>query len=240
MPAARSQPPVAPPRRVRRRPPAPAPAETIYSKLGVDLRQRSLEKYRSILAAASRMFIAQGFGATSMDAIAEAAKVSKRTVYGHFDTKHALFAAVIQSLCAKVVPASLDELDMDTAPIDAVLQTLGGQFLAGIYTEEQIALFRTVINDARTFPELGALMFEGPVRRSEAVFADYLRRQVELGRLRPTSPELAAAQFMGMLKTNLHVELLMKPGLRPSSRTMREVVAASVDLFLHGAAPERR
>ena len=68
-------------------------SEKIYSRLGPDLRPLSFVKYRAILKAASQMFLSQGYGPTSMDAVAEAAGVSKRTVYGHFDTKYALFSA---------------------------------------------------------------------------------------------------------------------------------------------------
>lgn len=225
------------PRRPRRRPAPVAHPEPIYSRLGAELGPRSLGKYQAVLNAATAMFIAQGFGATSMDAIAEAAGVSKRTVYGHFETKQSLFAAVIQSLCARVVPASLDELQAATAPVEQVLHELGRRFLLGIYTAEQLALFRTVINDARRFPEVGIYMFDGPVRRSEAVMADYLRLQADAGRLHLPAPELAASQFLGMLKTNLHVELLMKPELEPPTPEQVEAItAACVALFLHGAA----
>jgi TetR/AcrR family transcriptional regulator, mexJK operon transcriptional repressor len=214
---------------------APAPSEKIYSRLGPDLRPRSLRKYRAILEAASRMFIAQGFGPTSMDAVADAARVSKRTVYDHFENKHTLFTAVIETLCAEIVPPSVEQLAVDDPRIETVLESLGNQFLKGIYSHKQIELFRTVVTDARTFPELGRLMFDGPIKHSEYVIADYFRRQAAAGKIKVSTPELAAAQFMGMLKTNLHVKLLMKPGARAAQREIGEIAKASVELFLRGA-----
>jgi TetR/AcrR family transcriptional repressor of mexJK operon len=50
-------------------------------------------KAESILAAAKRSFLAAGFGAVSMDAIAREAGVSKATVYAHFAGKEELFGA---------------------------------------------------------------------------------------------------------------------------------------------------
>ena len=211
------------------------PPKKIYSRLGPDLRPRSLRKYRAILEAASRMFIAKGFGPTSMDAVAEASQVSKRTVYCHFENKHALFTAVIQTLCAQIVPPSVDELAIGDSRIEVVLESLGNQFLTGIYSPEQIELFRTIVTDARQFPELGDLMFDGPVKHSERVVAEYFRRQAAAGKIKVPTVELAAAQFMGMLKTNLHVKLLMKPGFRATPKEIKRITKDSVDLFLNGA-----
>ena len=52
-------------------------------------------KRQAILNAAKRVFIAHGYSGTSMEAIAEAAPVSKPTLYNHFKGKQELFAAVI-------------------------------------------------------------------------------------------------------------------------------------------------
>jgi AcrR family transcriptional regulator len=51
-----------------------------------------------ILAAAARLFAAQGINATGMEQVAEAAPVSKRTLYTHFRTKNDLVIAHLQGL----------------------------------------------------------------------------------------------------------------------------------------------
>ena len=58
-------------------------------------------KAESILAAAKRAFLAAGFAAVSMDAIAREAGVSKATVYAHFAGKEELFGAVIGRECER-------------------------------------------------------------------------------------------------------------------------------------------
>lgn len=50
-----------------------------------------------ILSAAYRLLYRDGFARTGMDAIAEAAGVTKRTLYYHFDSKDALVAAVLDA-----------------------------------------------------------------------------------------------------------------------------------------------
>jgi TetR/AcrR family transcriptional regulator, regulator of autoinduction and epiphytic fitness len=54
-----------------------------------------------ILAGGMREFLAHGYAATSMDRVAIAAKVSKATVYSHFQDKEGLFKALIQQLVEK-------------------------------------------------------------------------------------------------------------------------------------------
>ena len=69
-------------------------------------------KAESILAAAKRAFLANGFGAVSMDAIARDAGVSKATVYAHFVGKEELFGAVIGRECEHYFDdLSVSELD---------------------------------------------------------------------------------------------------------------------------------
>jgi TetR/AcrR family transcriptional repressor of mexJK operon len=55
-----------------------------------------------MIEAAARLFAERGFDATSMDALAAAAGVTKPTLYRHFDNKEALFAAALQSLLERL------------------------------------------------------------------------------------------------------------------------------------------
>ena len=62
-------------------------------------RKRDTSKKReSILDAAAKVFIDEGYDNASMDRIAEVAVASKRTVYNHFPSKEALFQAVVDRL----------------------------------------------------------------------------------------------------------------------------------------------
>jgi AcrR family transcriptional regulator len=45
------------------------------------------ETHARILKTASKLFISKGYNAVSMDAVADAAPVSKRTLYNHFKDK---------------------------------------------------------------------------------------------------------------------------------------------------------
>ena len=58
-----------------------------------------------ILAAADRLFYTQGIRAVGVDAIAEEAKVSKRTLYNHYPTKDDLVAAYLTARFKQLPPS---------------------------------------------------------------------------------------------------------------------------------------
>ena len=71
-----------------------------------------------ILAAAEELFARQGFDAVSMNAIAEAAAVSKANIFHHFESKIALYLAVVRHACANTAERLL-QLRSDDGAIAA-------------------------------------------------------------------------------------------------------------------------
>ena len=209
-------------------------ATMVASKLGSDLRPSSRKKHQAIVEAARQVFLEQGFSAATMDLIAESADVSKRTVYKHFDDKHSLFATVVRMLCDKVVPPSVDDMEIDTSKPQTVLTRLAVRILSNLYATEQIALLRVVVTESQGFPELGALMFE-QVEHTEALIQDYLMTQQQKGTIELPDPDLAASQFLGLIKTDLQLQLLFGRRKRVSKPEIQKIAETSVDLFLNGA-----
>jgi AcrR family transcriptional regulator len=193
-------------------------------------------KLGDILAAATKLFMERGFGDTSMDEVALQANVSKRTIYDKFANKQALFAEVIQSLCEKITMPEILILAEDD-DIESVLNRFGVWFLTQIYSRDQVSLFQTVINDSRRFPEIGEMMFYGPIRRTQEAVANYLAAQGRKGRLNVPDPAMAAAFLVGMLKTDVHMMLLLGQPRKNVTKDIQKAVAAAVKLFLSGTRP---
>ena len=70
-------------------------------------RPKDLEKKQAVLDAAKCLFLSQGYDATSMDAIAQSAGVSKLTLYSHFNDKDTLFSHAVRSHCETQMPSEL-------------------------------------------------------------------------------------------------------------------------------------
>src|SRR6478735_536596 len=101
-------------------------------------------KRRQVLDGARRVFLSAGFDGASMGEIAKAAGVSKGTLYTYFESKEALFEALILEERAGLAEA-LFRLDPDDPDTRAVLGRLGRSFLAMLVRPEHVASVRMVI-----------------------------------------------------------------------------------------------
>src|ERR1700693_570770 len=67
-------------------------------------RQPAAPLSERILAAATQLFLSLGYGATSVEAVARRARISKRTFYHRFRDKPALFVAVVHRIVDRLRP----------------------------------------------------------------------------------------------------------------------------------------
>ena len=207
-----------------------------------DLPPRSQEKHLAIIEAAKALFLETGFGPTSMDAVAERAGVSKRTVYSHFESKEALFDSIMSQMCSVLGAAIQQQIDLMMAKAEQadgpdpempeMLQVLGSRFLTLITDPTDVALFRIIIGEASRFPQLGREFFEkGPKRLTEQLSV-YFARQHDLGSLKVDDPNQAAWQFLAMVKDPLHLKLLIGLENTPSGAEIKQIAERGVDRFL--------
>ncbi|MFQ6016809.1 MAG: TetR/AcrR family transcriptional regulator [Kiloniellaceae bacterium] len=194
-------------------------------------------KRKAIVQAAAELFIEAGYGAASMDAIAARAEVSKRTVYGYFPGKDALFGAVMGDVCASVVGPQVPDRLTDGPP-RRVLTEYGRTFLTLITSREALSIFRVVVAESERFPELGMAFCRAGPQRWTNILAAYLRAQDRKANLRVPDPEAAATRFLAMVKGPVHMRLTLGVGPHPGAREVDAVVDAAVAAFLrgHGAA----
>src|SRR6476660_2901884 len=106
-----------------------------------DMREEAVGKAAIVLRAARRAFLAAGFGAVSMDAIAREAGVSKATVYAHFGSKEALFSAVVAEVAEERF-AGFSALELASSTLAASLSTIARRFLDPMLTPEAVAVNR--------------------------------------------------------------------------------------------------
>ncbi len=122
-----------------------------------------------ILSAALGVFLRSGYGGSTIDELAAAAQVTKRTVYAYFGDKAALFAAMVRQLAAAV---SLDPVsDVDT------LQTLAVRIVIRVHSDELVALHRLVIAESARFPELALVLHASGDARHIARLAEHIRTE---------------------------------------------------------------
>jgi len=190
----------------------------------------------AILEAASKLFVNQGFGNVSVDAIAAEAQVSKRTVYSHFENKEALFAGVMTAVCERRggqagCPLASEDLAR-YMPLGEMLQKTGEHVLGIITAPETVDLFRVVIGDAGRFPDLGHNFYAfGPASMHEMV-RDYLEEKASSGELKIDDPMKAAKRYLGMMIFPVQMELACGVRDSLSGDEVRTIVESAVSDFL--------
>ena len=200
-------------------------------------------KRRDIIEGARKVFRAEGFDGASMGQIAQAASVSKGTLYVYFPSKEALFHELVVH-DRQESAEQMFRLDAITDETDTrqLLQKLGESFVSMMVRPAHIALIRMVMGAAEKFPEAGRTFYEtGPCIGFKRV-SELLAREVEAGRLAiDCDLELAAAHFLNLCQGKLIKPQLFCHGGEPTAAEISETVASGVDVFLRAyAAPGKQ
>lgn len=159
---------------------------------------------QTIVDAAGELFVELGFQATTMDKVAQRAKISKLSIYRHFENKEALFSAAIAAHCHQFAPQSIVE-GIDGSAADQLMAV--GTFL-----------LRTLLS-----PE---------VRSVEAMIMVDKTKQKSLSKLHyEAGPAYVAAQIEALLR-QLHTEAMLNvPDPQESARLFAALIKGS-DLLM--------
>jgi AcrR family transcriptional regulator len=179
-----------------------------------------------VLDAATDLFLRDGYGTTSLEAVAAAAGVSKRTLYARFPGK----AALLQMVVARLVTNWLPAFDAEVGQGSGLRDTLLGSarvMLATALTPQALGLYRLIIAEIGRFPELALIM------RDAGAAAGTERLANVMAAAGVTDAIWAAEQFMALV---LSVPQRRGLGLgSPLDIAEQEVWAKrAVDLFLDG------
>lgn len=172
--------------------------------------RRARESRERILERARELFVGKGYAATSMDDIARAAGVGRRSVYDAFGTKRGVLLALLGEIAPREQARFREELA--TAAGDYVRQLeLAVDFMAGLY-ERAADLIEMVHAAAGADADLAALGDEGEHRRllgQRPTVEDWHRR----GLLRRgLGVERAADIFWAMTSAQMYQMLVTQRG----------------------------
>jgi TetR/AcrR family transcriptional regulator of autoinduction and epiphytic fitness len=182
----------------------------------------------AIVAAATSLFLERGFGAVSMDELAEAAGLARRTLYNQFANKEEIFREMLLNVSRQLEHTFPPGIETQ-GDVEAVLPLIARMILDLHRHPEYLGFLRMVVADSRQFPwiaeEFAAVMDPQTERLTR-----YLAHLTAIGILDCTNPTLAAHQFMGMLN-----ELSLWPwmmGRESLPIPAEEVVEETVRMFL--------
>ncbi|WP_206997918.1 TetR/AcrR family transcriptional regulator [Trinickia mobilis] len=193
--------------------------------------QRLTDRKRvAIIDAAIEEFRAAGFDATSMDRIAARASVSKRTVYNHFPSKEALFAAILHQLWDASQTGNARGYRADE-PLRAQLLDLLMRKLRLMNDEAFLSLARVAIAAGIHSPERARDMVARLGEREEDLTV-WMRAAAADGRLKTSDPVFAAHQLQGLVKAFAFWPQVTMGQPRLTKSEQKKVAESAADMFL--------
>lgn len=190
-------------------------------------------KAGQILAASRAAFLELGYGGTSMDLVAQRARVSKTTLYTRFPSKEELFTATIIAECdrygLRFAPDAFDDL-----PLEETLARVGRRFVDLLWSPEVTKMQQIVIGEASRFPEVARLYFQAGPEQAVAGFVALFDRLSQRGLARIEDPTFTAMQFLAALQGGAHCALELGLCEYPPEEEREAFVRKAVALFVRG------
>jgi len=170
------------------------------------------------------LFLQQGYSATSMDAVAAGASVTKQTVYRYYPSKEELFVAVME----KIRTEEAAPYEFGDAGLESELSNFGRDLLAFHLTAAAMGVYKLMLSEGGEQGLLQPFLQTGPNRVMGPLLA-YLQERC---------PKLQDTAFYAQMFANMILaprnRLIMTGKGRITRAEQESHVNKVVELFLHG------
>jgi AcrR family transcriptional regulator len=184
--------------------------------------------------AAVATFLEHGYDGATMEAIATAAGITKRSLYARYADKRAVFADVIPWALSRHETVGSDDIP-EQEDISEALLKIGRAALKRATDPANVRLIRIAMNESGRFPEFNvtadSMMWSGRQRALVKV----LRRAEAMGAAKIDDVELAAEHFLAMVE--LVPGRMADFGIYRSKRQEDRHLKSAVELFIRGIEP---
>lgn len=162
-------------------------------KKEMTMTNQSEVKYNRLMEKAESLFIEYGYKSVSMNQIAEAAGISKMTIYKYFPTKEELFMSVLQLLMDK----SYDYIDDRLKNIEGIIEKIDELLKYGIESSRNYSL--VFYKDIMDNPIISAKVLQEKKRKSKEIFIDIIRTGKKRGEVRDVDEVFMANMLMALI-----------------------------------------
>src|SRR5258706_10543790 len=147
-------------------------------------RRRKDARPQEILEAALSVFAEGAFSAWRMEQMAAGAGVSKGTISLYFDSKEAVFRALVHEMLGTQLARFADFARGSSGPVGPVIADILrgiGEFIAA---SNRVVLPKIVIAEAGNFPEVARIYREEVIENGLGLFAGLLKKGMASGEFR--------------------------------------------------------
>lgn len=153
---------------------------------------------QTIVDAACELFVELGFQATTMDKVAHRAKISKLSIYRHFENKEALFSAAMVAHCHPFASQVLSEGGDGSA--EDQLMAMGSSLLRTLLSPDVRSVEAMVLADKTNQKSLSKLHYEAGPAHVIAQIEALLRQLHAKALLNVPDPLRSARLFAALFK----------------------------------------
>jgi len=184
---------------------------------------------QDLIDAAARLFLANGYTRTSLEAIARAARVAVRTIYVKFGGKAGLLDAVLMSRRDQFF--RIRDMEQDMRPFRDVVDDFAHQFFDLICQDQLIAMQRVVIAEAADNPELARAFYEAGPRLTREMLERFFARPDIRAQLREDLPLDQLPSFLTSWISGDAMQRFVFPHDQPTRTEAHRVLDQRLELF---------
>ncbi len=184
------------------------------------------ETYDKILSTARRLFVQQGYTATSMRQVAEMAGIGKATIYHHFPDKQSIVMALLSHNLARMETA-LQRVRAESDPRRRIQVAAEASVDFLFESADIMQIVRREIPGARDQLQTGFANF---FQEYMDLLAEAIQRGIEQGLFRPVDPVSTARVLMTMIQGTFAMAYL----INERAQTPQQAAAALLEVYFQG------
>ena len=200
-------------------------------------KRRKEARPEELVAAALDVFVERGYEAATLADVARHAGVTKGTIYLYFESKEALFKAVVRETIVPVIAQGEALAQSFTGSARDLLERLVREYWRLVGETRLAGIPKLMMAEAATFPELTSFYYDEVVTRGHRLMAGVIERGVKNGEFRPVNVMVAAKLAMAPL---MHAAVVRRAfaSCMPEGFNVQNYLDTHIELYLHGIAKQ--
>jgi AcrR family transcriptional regulator len=196
------------------------------------------DETRSVLiAAASSQFQSNGFALSNINAIAQQAGVSTKTLYRLFPAKADLFASVVSDRIARF-SVDLNRALLVRGSLEDEMEHILEVYANLAFDKEALGINKLVMAEADRFPEIALSFYERAVASTNKAIEKWLQTQVERGALELDNCAQAAGMLRGMMTMEPQRATILGQAPPLDTQQIKERARICASIFIKGCGPK--
>ncbi len=180
----------------------------------------------AILQVANRLFVQQGYTATSTRQIAEEAGIGKATIYHHFPDKQAIVLALLDQNTGRTRQV-LDAVKAETDPRRRIATAVEASLRFFYESADILQIVRREVPDGRSQLKSEYISF---LHEHTKLLGEALQQGIEQGLFRPVDTTETTRVLLAMIQGTFALSYLSGERLHPPEKA----TASLLDIFFRG------